>query len=67
MLIIDNNQYFHRKTGLKTAYLLFSNATFDSFLAGLGRIECISIQPVSQNRQHGLTAHCPNIYTVSNT
>ena len=31
---VDNRQYFHRKTGLKTAYLLFRIGTFDFFLAG---------------------------------
>ena len=31
---VDNRQYFHRKTALKTAYLLFRVGTFNSFLAG---------------------------------
>ena len=31
---VSNRQYFLRKTGLKTTYLLFSNGTFKSFSPG---------------------------------
>ena len=43
---VDNRQYFHRKTALKTAYLLFRVGTFNSFLLVLSEIECTSIHPV---------------------